>query len=68
MPLSFLQEQLHHAFSAFMKRDSSFLIGISAFWAMFEPFKAQLSGASVRQRTIPTERPPLVGEVSPNFS
>jgi hypothetical protein len=26
------------------------------------------SGASVRQRTIPTERPPLVGEVSANFS
>jgi hypothetical protein len=25
------------------------------------------SGASVRQRTIPTERPPLVGEVSANF-
>jgi hypothetical protein len=26
------------------------------------------SGASVRQRTIPTERPPFVGEVSANFS
>jgi hypothetical protein len=26
------------------------------------------SGAVVRQRTIPTERPPLVGEVSANFS
>jgi hypothetical protein len=26
------------------------------------------SGALVRQRTIPTERPPLVGEVSANFS
>jgi hypothetical protein len=25
-------------------------------------------GALVRQRTIPTERPPLVGEVSANFS
>jgi hypothetical protein len=25
------------------------------------------SGALVRQRTIPTERPPLVGEVSANF-
>jgi hypothetical protein len=25
------------------------------------------SGASVHQRTIPTERPPLVGEVSANF-
>jgi hypothetical protein len=26
------------------------------------------SGASARQRTIPTERPPLVGEVNANFS
>jgi hypothetical protein len=26
------------------------------------------SGALVRQRTIPTERPSLVGEVSANFS
>jgi hypothetical protein len=26
------------------------------------------SRALVRQRTIPTERPPLVGEVSANFS
>jgi hypothetical protein len=26
------------------------------------------SGALVRQRTIPTQRPPLVGEVSANFS
>jgi hypothetical protein len=26
------------------------------------------SGALVRQRTIPTERPPLVGEVSATFS
>jgi hypothetical protein len=26
------------------------------------------SGALVRQRTIPTERPPLVGEVSAYFS
>jgi hypothetical protein len=26
------------------------------------------SGALVRQRTIPTERPPLVGEASANFS
>jgi hypothetical protein len=26
------------------------------------------SGALVRQRTIPTERPPLVGELSANFS
>jgi hypothetical protein len=26
------------------------------------------SGAFVRQQTIPTERPPLVGEVSANFS
>jgi hypothetical protein len=26
------------------------------------------SGASVRQRTIPTEWPPLIGEVSANFS
>jgi hypothetical protein len=25
------------------------------------------SMASVRERTIPTERPPLVGEVSANF-
>jgi hypothetical protein len=29
--------------------------------------KKKLQGL-VRQRTIPTERPPLVGEVSANFS
>jgi hypothetical protein len=32
-------------------------------WLMQEDY-----GALVRQRTIPTERPPLVGEVSANFS
>jgi hypothetical protein len=26
------------------------------------------SGAVVRQRTLPTEQPPLVGEISANFS
>jgi hypothetical protein len=31
-------------------------------------FLIKNSGASVRQRTIPTERLPLVGEVSVNFS
>jgi hypothetical protein len=31
-------------------------------------FMAKNSGAFIRQRTIPTERPPLVGEVSSNFS
>jgi hypothetical protein len=31
------------------------------------PYKEN-SGALVRQRTIPTERPPLIGEVSANFS
>jgi hypothetical protein len=30
-------------------------------------YKKKLRGL-VRQRTIPTERPPLVGEVSANFS
>jgi hypothetical protein len=30
--------------------------------------KQKNSGALVRQRTIPTERPPLFGEVSANFS
>jgi hypothetical protein len=34
---------------------------------MHKIFK-QNSGALVRQRTIPTERPPLVGEVNANFS
>jgi hypothetical protein len=34
-----------------------------------EPYeKDKNSGALVRQRSIPTERPPLVGEVSANFS
>jgi hypothetical protein len=31
-------------------------------------YNIQYSGALVRQRTIPTERPPLVCEVSANFS
>jgi hypothetical protein len=31
-------------------------------------FNKKISGALVHQRTIPTERPPLVGEVSANFS
>jgi hypothetical protein len=31
------------------------------------PYKKN-SGALVRKRTIPTERPPLVGEGSANFS
>jgi hypothetical protein len=30
--------------------------------------KKKISMALVRKRTIPTERPPLVGEVSANFS
>jgi hypothetical protein len=30
-------------------------------------YKETNAGALVRQRTIPTERPPLVGEVSANF-
>jgi hypothetical protein len=30
--------------------------------------KTLYSGALVRQLTIPTERPPLVGEVNANFS
>jgi hypothetical protein len=30
--------------------------------------EVKYSGALVRQRTIPTERPPLVGEDSANFS
>jgi hypothetical protein len=29
---------------------------------------SRYSGALVRQRTIPTERPPLVGEVSANLA
>jgi hypothetical protein len=32
------------------------------------PYKQTNSRALVRQRTIPTERPPLFGEVSANFS
>jgi hypothetical protein len=31
-------------------------------------FNFRNSGASVRQRTTPTERPPLVGEISAKFS
>jgi hypothetical protein len=30
--------------------------------------KYKLSGALIRQWTIPTERPPFIGEVSVNFS
>jgi hypothetical protein len=30
--------------------------------------RRRISGAVVRQRTIPTKQPPLVGEVSANFS
>jgi hypothetical protein len=36
------------------------------FLAIYEPVKLN-SVALVRERTIPTERPPLVGEVSANF-
>jgi hypothetical protein len=32
------------------------------------PFMLKNSGSLVRQQTIPTERPPLVGEFSANFS
>jgi hypothetical protein len=32
------------------------------------PYRKRNAGALVRQRTLPTERPPLVGEVSANFS
>jgi hypothetical protein len=35
-------------------------------WAKL-PGKEKNSRALVRQQTIPTERPPLVGEVSANF-
>jgi hypothetical protein len=42
--------------------DSSFKDGL------VNPQSKTNSGALVRQRTIPTERPPLVGEVSANFS
>jgi hypothetical protein len=46
-------------------------------WAEFYSVKAHStysdhwtlnSGVLIRQRTIPTERPPLVGEVNANFS
>jgi hypothetical protein len=36
--------------------------------AYFEIKGRKNSAALVRKRTIPTERPPLVGEVSANFS
>jgi hypothetical protein len=35
---------------------------------LFIPSYLKETGALVRQRTIPTERPSLVGEVSANFS
>jgi hypothetical protein len=35
---------------------------------IFAALKYKNSGALVRLRTIPPERPPLVGEVSANFS
>jgi hypothetical protein len=37
----------------------------SAFWD--DAVKKKTSVVLVRKRTIPTERPPLVGEVSANF-
>jgi hypothetical protein len=55
-----------------------FISNSSTKWCYFEihQYKAtnekrkqnKNSGALVRQRTIPTERPSLVGEVSANFS
>jgi hypothetical protein len=46
---------------------------MSNFWKLIEFLKGPVqnktnSVALVRKRTIPTERPPLVGEVSANFS
>jgi poly-D-alanine transfer protein DltD len=37
-------------------------------WYSYKKKKQTNSRALVRQRTIPTKRPPLVGEVSANFS
>jgi hypothetical protein len=44
-------------------------VSVNIYLVTFEVFSTKKnSGALVRKRTIPTERPPLVGEVSANFS
>jgi hypothetical protein len=44
------------------------IISFNSDWATTTFKNKTNSRAWVRQRTIPTERPPLVGEVSANFS
>jgi hypothetical protein len=53
--------------SQYLKTDNDRFLPNSLEFILFE-VKTTHSGASVHQRTIPTERPPLVGEVSTNFS
>jgi hypothetical protein len=52
--------------------DLSLFILCKFSWTMWLPLKKGRnktnSGALVRQQTIPTERPPLVGEFNANFS
>jgi hypothetical protein len=43
------------------------MINVTAIWMLQKKIQQTNAGALVRQRTIPTERPPLVGEVSANF-
>ena len=50
-----------------IRRTSTLILAFRLFIALKLSFSLSLSVALVRTRTIPTERPPLVGEVSANF-
>ena len=50
-----------------MKINIQFLSSETQFFLYWEMFETNNFVALVRERTIPTERPPPVGEVSANF-
>ena len=65
--LIFYSEKLETEFSiqrrVFSKSMSKYILKLK----IWVPYKLTNSVALVRERTIPTERPPPVGEVSANF-
>jgi hypothetical protein len=80
---SYSMHQLHAPAAVSLEKTNPILMNKGLYWAS-EPLSMLRrrkkknkyiqqtnktnSGTLVRQRTIPTERPPLVGEVSANFS
>jgi hypothetical protein len=62
--------QLQHSYGTFFitKILILFYYIVSSLNDSLDFYRQTNSGALIRQRTIPSERPPLVGEVSANFS